>query len=127
MAFQAQGRLLRPTFSADSRYVFFNIEPNMADILKARRDKKRPEDFPKTALGIMAVATGKVTRVEDVKSYQVPDDGSGFVADAAQSIEIRCRPVEARDEQIVERARASFRKAINRPASGMRWIASENR
>ncbi len=79
-AFQALGRLLRPNFSADSKFVFFNIEPNMADILKARRDKKRPEDFPKTALGIMDVATGKVTRVEDVKSYQVPEDGSGFVA-----------------------------------------------
>ncbi|HVF46453.1 MAG TPA: hypothetical protein VNA17_02695, partial [Pyrinomonadaceae bacterium] len=79
-AFQALGRLLRPTFSADSRYVFFNIEPNKSDILKARRDKKRPEDFPKTALGIMDVSTGKVTRVEDVKSYQVPEDGAGFVA-----------------------------------------------
>src|SRR5688572_27291816 len=79
-AFQAQGRLLRPTFSADSRHVFFNIEPNKSDILKARRDKKRPEEFPKTALGIMDVSTGKVTRVEDVKSYQVPDDGPGFVA-----------------------------------------------
>lgn len=79
-AFQALGRLLRPTFSADSRHVFFNIEPNKSDILKARRDKKKPEDFPKTALGIMDVSTGKVTRVEDVKSYQVPDDGSGFVA-----------------------------------------------
>ncbi len=55
------------------------------------------------------------------------EDGSGFVADAAQSIEIRCRPVEARDEQIVELATASSRKASNRPASGMRWIASENR
>ena len=80
MAFQALGRLLRPTFSADNRFVFFNIEPNVVDILKARRDKKRPEDFPKTALGIMDVATGKVTRVEDVKSYQVPEDGTGFVA-----------------------------------------------
>src|SRR5688572_12909799 len=79
-AFQALGRLLRPTFSADSRHVFFNIEPNKSDILKARRDKKRPEDFPKTALGIMDVSTGKVTRVEDVKSYQVPEDGAGFVA-----------------------------------------------
>ncbi len=79
-AFQAMGRLLRPTFSADSKYVFFNIEPNKADILKARRDKKRPEDFPKTSLGIMELSTGKVERIPDVKSYQVPEEGSGFVA-----------------------------------------------
>lgn len=79
-AFQALGRLLRPTFSADSKFLFFNIEPNKADILKARKDKKAPADFPKNALGIMDLATGKVTRVEEVKSYQVPEDGSGFVA-----------------------------------------------
>ncbi len=80
MAFLALGRLLRPIFSADSKFLFFNIEPNKADILKARRDKKRPEELPKNALGIMELTTGKVTRIEDVKSYQVPEDGTGFVA-----------------------------------------------
>ncbi len=79
-AFLAQGRLLRPIFSADSKYIFFNIEPTKAELLKARKDKKKPEDFPKNALGIMDLASGKVNRVERVKSYQVPEDGSGFVA-----------------------------------------------
>ena len=79
-AFLALGRLLRPTFSADSKYLFFNIEPTKAEILKARKDKKKPEDFPKTALGIMDLATGQVTRIEQVKNYQVPEDGTGFVA-----------------------------------------------
>ena len=79
-AFAALGRLLRPIFSADGKFAFFNIEPNKADILKARKDKKKPEDFPKTALGIMDLGTGKVTRVEEVKSFQVPEDGSGYVA-----------------------------------------------
>ncbi len=79
-AFQAQGRLLRPTFSADSKFVFFNIEPNKADILKARKDKKPPAEFPKNALGIMDLSNGRVTRVEEAKSYQVPEDGSGYVA-----------------------------------------------
>src|SRR4051794_10542662 len=45
-AFAALGRLLRPIFSADSKFLFFTIEPNKADILKARKDKKRPEDMP---------------------------------------------------------------------------------
>ena len=79
-AFLAQGRLLRPTFSADSKYLFFNIEPNKAEILKARKDKKRPDDFPKNALGIMDLSTGQVIKIERVKNYQVPEDGSGFVA-----------------------------------------------
>lgn len=79
-AFAGLGRLLRPIFSADGKFVFFNIEPSKADILKARKDKKKPEDFPKTALGIMDLSNGKVTRIEDVKSFQVPEDGSGYAA-----------------------------------------------
>jgi dipeptidyl aminopeptidase/acylaminoacyl peptidase len=79
-AFQAQARLLRPAFSADSKFLFFNIEPNKADILKARKDKKRPDEMPKNALGIVDLSTGQVTKVENVKNYQVPEDGSGFVA-----------------------------------------------
>lgn len=79
-ALQALGRLTRPSFTADSRLVIFTIEPNKADVLKARKDKKRPEDMPKNALGIMDLATGQVTRVERVKSFQVPEDGAGFIA-----------------------------------------------
>lgn len=79
-AFIAAGRLLRPQFSADAKYLFFNIEPTKAEILKARKDKKKPEDYPKNALGIMDLSTGNITRVEDVKNYQVPEDGAGFVA-----------------------------------------------
>ena len=79
-AFQALGRLLRPTFSADSKYLFFTIEPEKAEILKARKEKKRPDEFPKNTLGIMDLGTGTVTRIADVKSFQVPEDGSGYVA-----------------------------------------------
>lgn len=79
-AFIAQGRLLRPTFSADSKFLFFNIEPTKAEILKARKDKKRPDDFPKNALGIMDLTTGQVSKIDNVKNYQVPEDGAGFVA-----------------------------------------------
>jgi dipeptidyl aminopeptidase/acylaminoacyl peptidase len=79
-AFQALSRLLRPIFSADGKYLFFTIEPNKAEIVKARKDKKKPEDMPKNALGIMDLSTGKVTRIEDLKSFQVPEDGSGYVA-----------------------------------------------
>ncbi len=72
-------RLTRPTFTADSRFVVFSIEPNKTDILKARREKKKPEEMPKIALGIMDLSSGQVTRVEKVKNFQVPEDGTGFI------------------------------------------------
>ncbi len=73
-------RIARPVFTADSRFVLFTVEPNKADVLKARKEKKKPEEMPKNALGIMDLSNGQVTRVERVKSFQVPEDGAGYVA-----------------------------------------------
>ncbi len=79
--FQAgQARLVRPVFTADSRLVLFSIEPNKDDLRKAKREKKKPEDLPKNALGIMDLTSGQVTKIERVKNFQVPEDGSGYVA-----------------------------------------------
>ncbi len=79
--FQAtQARLTRPVFTADNRLVVFSAEPTKAEVAKAKKDKKRPEDMPKNALGIIDLSTGQVTRIEKVKSFQVPEDGSGFIA-----------------------------------------------
>ncbi len=76
----AQARLVRPVFTADGRFVVFSIEPNKAEVNKAKKEKKKPEEMPKNALGIMDVSTGNVTRIEKVKNFQVPEDGSGFIA-----------------------------------------------
>ncbi|MBI1762866.1 MAG: S9 family peptidase [Acidobacteria bacterium] len=79
-AFAALARIARPFFTADSKYALFTIEPNKADILKARKEKKTPEQMPKNTLGIMDLATGQVTRIERVKGFQVPEDGAGYIA-----------------------------------------------
>ncbi len=79
--FQAeQARLLRPVFTADSRFLVFGTEPTKAEMNKAKKEKKKPEDMPKNGLGIMDLSNGTVTRVERVKNFHVPEDGSGFIA-----------------------------------------------
>ena len=79
--FQAgQARLLRPVFTADSRFLIFGTEPTKAELNKAKKDKKKPEEMPKNGLGIMDLSNGTVTNIERVKSFQVPEDGAGFVA-----------------------------------------------
>lgn len=79
--FQAeQARLLRPVFTADSRFVLFGTEPTKADLNKARKEKKKPEEMPKNGLGIMDLSNGTVTRVERVKNFRVPEDGTGYFA-----------------------------------------------
>jgi dipeptidyl aminopeptidase/acylaminoacyl peptidase len=76
----AQARLARPAFTADSRLVAFSIEPTKAELNKAKKEKKKPEDMPKNALGIMDLSSGQVARVERVKNFQVPEDAGGFIA-----------------------------------------------
>ncbi|HEY8411179.1 MAG TPA: prolyl oligopeptidase family serine peptidase, partial [Pyrinomonadaceae bacterium] len=75
-----QARLLRPVFTADSRFLVFGTEPTKAEITKAKKEKRKPEEMPKNGLGIMDLATGTVTRIERVKTFRVPEDGSGFIA-----------------------------------------------
>jgi dipeptidyl aminopeptidase/acylaminoacyl peptidase len=79
--FQAeQARLLRPVFTADSRFLLFGTEPTKAELNKAKKEKRKAEDMPKYGLGIMDLSTGTVTRIEKVKTFRVPEDGSGFIA-----------------------------------------------
>jgi len=79
--FQAeQARLLRPVFTADSRFLLFSTEPTKAEVNKAKKEKKKPEDMPKNGLAIMDLSNGTVTRIEKVKTFRVPEDGSGFIA-----------------------------------------------
>ena len=87
----------RVRFTADSKFAIFTIEPNKADVLKARKDKKTPEQMPKNALGIMDLATGQVTRIERVKNFQVPEDGAGWLAYAMEAKQEEKKPEAAAD------------------------------
>ena len=90
----AQMRMIRPLITADSRFVVFLIEPNKAETLKAKREKKRLEEMPKSALGIMDLSSGQVTRIDRVKNFQVPEDGVGYLAYLLESM-----PEDTRDER----------------------------
>src|ERR1051326_2134740 len=84
--FQAeQARLVRPVFTADSRFVVFTTEPTKAEVNKAKKEKKKPEEMPKNGLGIMDLSNGTVTRIERVKTFRVPEDAGGFIAYSLES------------------------------------------
>jgi len=67
-------------FTADGRALAFQIFPARAEVERARKQKKKPEEMPKNALGIMDTATGEVSRVERVKKFWVPEDAGSYVA-----------------------------------------------
>src|SRR5690349_19839539 len=67
-------------FSRDGRTVVFSTFPPKADVDKAHKEKKKPEDMAKNGMVILDLASGKAQRVERVRSFQVPEAGDGLVA-----------------------------------------------
>ena len=47
---------------------------------EAEKEKKRSDDEPKDSLGILNLNSGDITRIGRVKSFELPEDGSGWVA-----------------------------------------------
>ena len=67
-------------FTADSRFVVFRIAPPYDSLRQAKLDEVPEAEQPKSALGILDLASGDVTRVERVQSYQLPAERSAWVA-----------------------------------------------
>src|SRR5689334_17630694 len=101
--FQAeQARLLRPVFTADSKFVVFSTEPTKAEVNKAKKEKKKPEEMPKNGLSIMDLSNGTVTHVDRVKTFRVPEDGSGFIAYLMESTKPQEKSTDSNPAQRTE-------------------------
>ena len=73
-------RLTRPVFTADTKFLLFTIEPLKEAVLKARREKKKADEIPRNALGVINLETGALVRIERVKNFQVPEEAGDYVA-----------------------------------------------
>jgi dipeptidyl aminopeptidase/acylaminoacyl peptidase len=66
-----------PTFTPDSKSLYFVLQPTKAELDKAKADKKLP---PRPVLAVLDTATGQVvTRHEKVRSFSVVGDGAGIL------------------------------------------------
>jgi dipeptidyl aminopeptidase/acylaminoacyl peptidase len=77
---QAAARSIRILFTHDNRYVVASSFPAKADTEKARKERKRPDEMPRTGMIIVDLASFSASRVADVASLQVPELGDPFVA-----------------------------------------------
>jgi dipeptidyl aminopeptidase/acylaminoacyl peptidase len=72
-----QGSTFR--FSGDSKFAVITVSPKNEEMKKARRDKVKPEDMPKTALLILNLETGDKFEKEKVTSYLMAEEDMGWV------------------------------------------------
>ena len=63
-----------PAFSADGRFVVYVVRAPNAEIHKAERAHKKPEELPKNGLGMLDLTTDTATTVERVKSFALAKD-----------------------------------------------------
>jgi dipeptidyl aminopeptidase/acylaminoacyl peptidase len=70
-----------PIITPDGKFVVFAKAALKADVDKARKAKKKPDEMPKAGVGVVDLASGQVTTLaEHVKSFRLPDDPVRFVA-----------------------------------------------
>jgi dipeptidyl aminopeptidase/acylaminoacyl peptidase len=67
-------------FSQDSRYLAFLIKPFRDSTMNMRRRKVKKEDLPKDSLGVYDLKNFKLSKYAAVKSYQMPEKWSGWLA-----------------------------------------------
>jgi dipeptidyl aminopeptidase/acylaminoacyl peptidase len=70
-------RSIQLSFTNDSKTLVFRAYPKHAAVEKAKTDKKNPAH---EELVVVDLASSKSTRVPDIKSFQLPKKGDGFVA-----------------------------------------------
>ncbi len=104
-----------PVVTPDAKYVLFTIAPLKADVDKAKKDKKKPEEQPKSGLGIMDLATGAVTTIDRVKSFKAPEDSGAWVAYLLEAP--LPKPDEKKDEKAGEMKEEAKPAAAAAPAT----------
>ncbi|MCR4395951.1 MAG: prolyl oligopeptidase family serine peptidase [Candidatus Saccharicenans sp.] len=67
-------------FSADDKFVVYTIVPPKAEVDKAKKEKKKPEEQPKNGLGLINLQTGQQVTVDRVKSFKLPEDSGRYIA-----------------------------------------------
>jgi len=74
----ARGR--EAVISADDRFVVYTIVPPKAEVDKAKKEKKKPEEQPKNGLGIINLQTGQQVSIDRVKNFKLAEESGKFVA-----------------------------------------------
>jgi len=67
-------------FTPDSRFLYFPLPPTKAELDKAKAEKKKPEEMPKSVLAVMELNSGKIVeRIEGISTYRIVGEGAGIL------------------------------------------------
>ncbi len=67
-------------FSPQGKHLTFTIRPTHAQQKEAKIKKLKGDKAPKDTLGILELATGKITKFPALKGLEIPREGGNFIA-----------------------------------------------
>jgi hypothetical protein len=76
----AAARSVRLAFTSDGKFLISTAFAKKADTDQAKKDKKKAEEMPKPSLVIFDLSGMTSSRVADVASFQVPENGESLLA-----------------------------------------------
>ena len=82
------------TFSGNGDFFSYLIKPAFNETRQAKKDKKKPDEMPKTNLGIKVPGSGRADIIERVKSFKVGSDVGSWIAYLME------KPVPGKKEEV---------------------------
>lgn len=73
-------RVEKAAFTYNSDFVLFTITAWQDSVRAMKSRKTKKEDMPKDSLGILNLSTNQLTKIANVKSFEIPEKWSGHVA-----------------------------------------------
>ena len=67
-------------FTPDSKFALYRITPSKKKLKQLRKDKTKSADMPKAVFQILELESGELTTIDNVKSFQTPEENGGWVA-----------------------------------------------
>ncbi len=79
-ALKEADRAMDISFTHDSKHLVYLIKAPFEELRQAKIKKKKPEEMPTDSLAIFSIPNRRIFKVSDVKSYQLAEEGSSFIA-----------------------------------------------
>ncbi|WP_339142872.1 alpha/beta hydrolase family protein [Croceitalea sp. MTPC5] len=67
-------------FTYDSKYAVFSINAWQDSIIAMKKRKVKKKDLPKDSLGVFNLENESLVKIGNIKSYQIPEKWSGYLA-----------------------------------------------
>ena len=77
------------SISEDSRHVVFTIKPHQDSIRAAKRRKTKEDEMPTDSLGIYNIESDLLTKIPNVKSFELPEKWNGYVVYTLDKIKMK--------------------------------------